>query len=89
MFEWDDHNIEHIARHGVEFWEVEEAFEDDDLLTSDAYNFKTERRYGIIGATESGRILLIIYTLRKGKIRTIRAQDADDSQRRRYRKGRK
>ena len=28
MFEWDDGNLDHIARHGVESWEVEEAFGD-------------------------------------------------------------
>lgn len=27
-FEWDDDNIEHIARHDVEPWEAEEAVAD-------------------------------------------------------------
>ena len=89
MFEWDEHNTEHIAKHGIEPWEVEEAFEDDDLLTTDAYNFKGEKRRGIIAATEVGRILVVIYTLRKEKVRTVRAQDANNVQKRRYRKGKK
>ncbi len=43
-FDWDDNNIEHIARHGVEPWEAEEALLDPDVIGTDAYNMRGEVR---------------------------------------------
>ena len=28
MFQWDEENVEHIAEHGMEPWEAEEALDD-------------------------------------------------------------
>jgi uncharacterized protein len=39
-----------------------------------------------MGKTEGGRIAFIVYTFRDGKVRVVSAQDADDSEKRRYRK---
>jgi uncharacterized DUF497 family protein len=47
-FDWDEANVEHIAKHGIETWEVEEALEDPQALPADAYNTQGERRYGVL-----------------------------------------
>jgi uncharacterized DUF497 family protein len=84
-FEWDDGNVEHIERHGVTPQEVEEALLDSRRHGTGAYSTAGERRSAVVGATEDGRILFIVYTWRHGRIRVVTARDADQAQRRRYR----
>lgn len=86
MFDWDEGNVEHLVRHGVEAWEVEEVFESETLLSFDVKNRGGEKRRGVIGATESGRIIAVVFTSRDRKIRPITAYDASSAQKRRYRK---
>ena len=88
MFDWDDGNIDHIARHGLEPYEVEEALLDPNLLTVTSRK-TTERRFAITGASEAGRILFVVYTLRGDDIRPVTAREANATQRRRYRKEQK
>lgn len=85
-FDWNDDNVEHIARHGVEPWEAEEAILDPDRVGAPARNVLGERRFAVVGSTESGRILLVVFTRRGGRIRVITVRDADDGERRRYRR---
>ena len=86
MFDWDEHNIEHIAKHGVEPEEVEEAMTDTGAVADGAYNVRSEKRYALIGATEAGRILYVTYTLRGERFRPITARDTNRAQKRRYRR---
>ncbi len=72
------------CRHGVERYEVEEAFLDPGRKPLSAYNRGGEKRRGLIGATEAGRILFVIYAPRGGKVRPITANDATKAQKRRY-----
>ena len=81
-FEWDDHNIEHIARHGVEFWEAEEAVLDPRRTGKTVYG----GRRGLIGATEDGRLLVVIYEFRGQRIRAITARDASAREGKSYRR---
>ena len=83
-FIWDDANLEHIARHGVDDLEAEEALRDPRGVPAPAYN-RDERRLAFIGATSAGRRLYTVYTKRGGDIRVITAYDADAKQKRRYR----
>lgn len=85
-FDWDDDNIEHVARHGVEPWEAEDAILDPDRTGTSAYNAPGEQRFSLVGSAESGRILFVVFTRRRGRIRPITARDADDGEKRRYRK---
>ncbi len=85
-FDWDDDNVEHIARHGVEPWEAEEAMLDPDRVGASARNVSGERRFAVVGSTESGRMLFVVFTRREERIRVITARDADDSEKRRYRR---
>lgn len=85
-FRWDSANIDHIARHNLEPEDVEEALLDPNGINAAAYNTGSERRYGFIGATETGRILYVLYTERGGELRVVTARDTDASQKRRYRR---
>lgn len=86
IFRWDRANIDHIARHNLEPEDVEEALLDPGGINAPAYNAASERRYGLIGATEAGRVLYVVYTERSGDFRVVTARDADVSQKRRYRR---
>ncbi len=87
MYDWDDNNINHILEeHGLEPFEIEEALEDPSSKSQGAYNTNQEKRFALIGATEAGRILFVVYTIRENKIRPITAFDAKDNMKRRYRR---
>ncbi|CAN5880709.1 BrnT family toxin [soil metagenome] len=86
MFDWDDANIDHIARHGLEPKDVEEALLDSESVPMPAYNYGSEKRRGLVGATNGGRILSVVYTERSGKTRPITAREASKSEKRRYRR---
>ncbi|HZO30431.1 MAG TPA: BrnT family toxin [Chloroflexota bacterium] len=84
-FDWDDGNLEHfINNHGVSPEEAEEAVLDPRAIGVDARNSANERRWAVVGATEDGRVLFIVFTWRSGRIRIISAWDADRADRRRY-----
>ena len=57
-----------------------------DRIAAAAYNVPREKRWALLGATEAGRILFVVYTHRHDDIRVITARDATDRQKRRYRK---
>jgi uncharacterized DUF497 family protein len=83
-FEWDDGNLPKIAFHRIERDEVEDAFTDPDRVARDASNTPIERRRALIGATEAGRLLTVIYTMRGSRYRVITAYDASERDARRY-----
>jgi uncharacterized DUF497 family protein len=86
QFEWDDANEDHIAEHGVAAEEVEEAFADPRRRDSRAYNTATERRGAVLGRTADGRLLFVVYTLRRGRVRVVTARDATAAERQWYRR---
>ena len=75
-FEWDEANIEHIARHNVAPSEAEDVFFDTkNVLDEDIEHSIAEDRFIIIGKTKEGRLLYQIFTKRGNKIRVISARD--------------
>ncbi len=82
-FEWDDSNIEHIARHEVTPGDVEDvAFDDDPWVRKG----RKGTRY-MLGYTIGGRYLFVVYVPKgKGIARVITAMDMDDKTRKLYRK---
>lgn len=82
-FEWNENNIEHIARHGVSPDEVEDvAFDDEPWIRKG----RKRTRY-MLGYTVAGRYLFTVYTLKdKGVAKVITSMDMDDKTRRLYRK---
>ncbi len=85
-FDWDEGNEGHVLDHGIDPAEVEEALLDPGRIGADAYNVPWEKRDAFIGATDEGRILYVVYTPRSEKVRPITARDADEGQKRRYRR---
>ncbi|MBI4504713.1 MAG: BrnT family toxin [Chloroflexi bacterium] len=82
--QWDDENVEHVARHGVAPEEVEEALQDTRRIGAPTYHAAGELRWALIGATEAGRVLFIVYTRRSGTVRVVTARDAVPREKRRY-----
>ena len=91
MFSWDIQKaILNFEKHGVSFEEAATAFDDEDGLDwADLKHSKDESRRKRLGESNIGRLLLIVYTLRKltnGKetIRIISARAASYRERRAY-----
>lgn len=83
MFEWDRHNRTKIKAHRLDTAEVEEALTNDPLLVYQQ-DADGESRYVYYGETARLRLLAIILTERRGKIRVITAYDLDAGQKRDY-----
>ena len=75
-FEWDEGNKDKPKKHGVTIGEAEEAFFDDNkVVFSDWIHSAKEKRFTLLGKTRRERLLNIIYTIRRKKIRIITARD--------------
>ena len=66
-FEWDEHNLEELAAHRLQFWEAEECFYNAHRV------FKNKRKakrsyetFKLLGKSEGGRPILLIFYV-KGK----------------------
>ena len=71
-FDWDDANLAHIARHGVLPAEAEQVVLGASLpLTKDER--RGEDRYTELGETTEGRLLLVVWTWRRRRIRVVTA----------------
>lgn len=83
-FEWDEDNEEHVARHGVDIEEWEAAYNDLNKKARPAHS-GPERRRALLGRTDSGRLLHLVFTLRGKVVRPVTARDATFRERRMYR----
>jgi len=84
-FEWDKHNIEHVRIHKVEPGECEQVFFNIPLtLEPDLIHSRDEKRYFALGKTNMNRLLVVIFTVRKTKMRVITARDANKKERIKY-----
>jgi uncharacterized DUF497 family protein len=71
-FDWDTENRKHLAVHRVTVREFEFLIQNSPLEL--AYDLvEGEERYRSVGLTESGRLLVAIWTLRNGKVRAVTA----------------
>ena len=82
-FEWDENNIENIARHNVSPDEIEDvAFDDEPWIKKG----REGTRY-MLGYTVAGRYLFVVYVLKsKGIARVITAIDMDEKTRKLYKR---
>ena len=71
-FNWDSENTKHLAAHRVTPAEFEQMMRHDPV-DLDSGVIDGEERYRSIGITNGGRLLLVVYTFRKGKIRPVTA----------------
>ncbi len=75
-FEWDKGNFDKNIKHTVENREAEEVFFDKKrFIFTDKVHSQHEERLRIIGKTKKGRLLFIVFTKRRKKIRIISARD--------------
>jgi len=83
VFEWDRHNLKKIKAHGVDPAEVEQALSISPILIYEQ-DADGEARWVYYGETANLRLLAIVVTERRGKIRVITAYDLDAGQKRDY-----
>ena len=96
MFSWDPQKaILNFGKHGTSFEEAATIFADPDGLDlDDPGHSQSEPRLKRIGVSITGRILLTVYTLRRGHggeettIRIIGARQASRKERRAYARSR-
>jgi uncharacterized DUF497 family protein len=74
--EWDiKKSISNLKKHGIDFADAVSVFEDERAVTiPDEY--PNEERFVTIGMDAFSRILVIIYTWRRNRIRIISARKA-------------
>jgi len=77
-FEWDPNKeIRNLEKHGVSFEEAKTVFDDNLFVAfADPDHSINERRYLIMGQSGQGRLLVVAYTERSGRIRLISAREA-------------
>lgn len=71
-FDWDVANTGHVAIHGIETFEVEEAITAPDRIGFDVHD---RGKKGIAGRTEAGRILFVVHVVRNGAYLVVTARD--------------
>jgi len=79
---WDDSNIEHIARHGLDPAEIE------DVCFGKHIAFRGRgRRHVLYGKTESGRMVMVVLErLFKQVFRPITAREMTEDEKHSYRR---
>ncbi len=85
-FEWDKGNIDKsYQKHGITPNETEQVFTDEDVqVEKDIKHQEKEKRYIAIGRNAAERVLFIVFTIRKRKIRVISARVSNQKERRLY-----
>jgi len=85
-FEWDEYNSEKIkTRHDVTAVECELVFFNLPVIAGDdEKHSETENRFNMLGQTDSGRLLFLVFTVREEKLRVISVRDMNKKERRVY-----
>jgi uncharacterized DUF497 family protein len=72
-FDWDTGNRAKCQKHGVSVAEIEALFSGPLLIIPDTAHSQTEVRTGALGKTSAGRMIFLIFTIRrKGDRRLVR-----------------
>ena len=77
VFDWDEANVAHIARHTVAPEEIEQVFANDPM-DLDFPVVDGEQRYTGVGHTNRLRVLVLVWTMRGEAVRPITAFDASE-----------
>lgn len=82
-FDWDSWNInKNKEKHNVGFTECEEVFFNSPLVVEeDKEHSISEERHYLLGKTDSGRLLFVVFPIRINKIRVISARDMSKKER--------
>ena len=86
LYEWDEDKAkENLRKHKVDFKEAETVFDDPLSITvSDPDHSEEEERFIDIGISKKRRVLAVVYTERRKKIRIISAREATRAERKKY-----
>ena len=87
-FDWDEANKrKNFKKHKVYDEECEEIFFDPyKRILKDIIHSSKEERYILIGKTKLKRLLFLVFTIRKNKIRIISARDLNKKENHLYEK---
>lgn len=83
-FEWNQANLTHIQRHAATYNECEDIFYDQPVFFYDDKHSQKEERFLVYGSTQSGRLLVLIFTIRQSAIRIITARDQNRKEKQAY-----
>ena len=85
-FDWDKGNKQkNWEKHQVDYTECEQVFFNKPLLLrEDPQHSAQEKRYYVLGRSDSHRPLFVVYTIRGDKIRVISARDQSKKEREIY-----
>jgi len=85
-FEWDEEKAQsNLKKHGISFDEAATIFNDPKIATiSDPDHSEDEERYVSIGKSLIMRLLSVIHTYRKERIRLISARKATKAEKKNY-----
>lgn len=87
-FEWDTGNRgKNFKKHGITDGESEESFFDPEKkISKDKLHSGNEERHILIGQTRQRRILFVVFTKRKNKIRIISSRPLNKKEKHLYEK---
>jgi hypothetical protein len=74
-FDWDTSNLRHLAQHGISRPEFEPAMTNNPVFM-DVNDESGEERWYALGATDSLRVLFLVFTYRGERVRPITGWDA-------------
>jgi len=85
-FDWDEGNLEkNWILHQVSQSECEQVFFNEPyIVTDDEKHSIKEKRWFLLGQTDSERLLFIVFTIRNKRIRVISARDMSKKERNYY-----
>ena len=85
-FDWDEGNKQkNWDKHRVDYRVCEEvSFNQPLLINEDSKHSSQEKRFYVLGRTDNGRTLFLVYTIRNNKIRVISARDQNKRERKIY-----
>ena len=85
-FDWDEGNKQkNREKHQVDYTECEQVFFNKPLLISeDTKHSSQEKRYYVLGKSDTGRPLFLAFTIRSNRIRVISARDQSNKERKIY-----
>lgn len=84
-FNWDEGNKDkNFLKHGIADELSEQVFKNVGFLSEDPKHSVREPRLNLIGMTNEGLVLFIVFTIRHNKIRVISSRSANKKERREY-----
>ena len=86
--EWDPKKARlNLRKHGVHFSDAILVLEDEKGLTLIDESADGEERWITVGLDALGRVLLVVFTYRRDRVRLISARPATPAERRQYKEG--